>query len=263
MDFIIEYGRLGGDVNGDGFVNVDDAIAERRYLIDGVTDDINTNLTDVSRDGEVDVADIASIYNIINGNLPVNIPPYRTYFDDFVDGNGMSKSINKVTLDILLENVKSYTAFELGIVVPSHITIDGVELSDRCVGHELYFKQESSNIYSVMCFSPAGDEIEGSHGVLLSLDINSTKPITINDEIELQRIVFVDSQENVFRRYGRTLNILGITAVENIQVDDVNTPVDVYNTQGQLMRTGVPRNEATNGLPAGIYIVGGKKVIVR
>ena len=263
MDFIIEYGRLRGDVNSDGFVNVDDAIAERRYLVDGISDNINTNLTDVSRDGEVDVADIVSIYNIINGNLPVNIPPYRTYFDDFIDGNGVAEGSKKVTLNILLDNAKSYTAFELGIVVPSHISIDGVELSDRCVGHELYFKQESSNIYSILCFSPAGDEIEGSHGVLLSLDISSTKPITINDEIELQRTVFVDSQENVFRRYGRTLNILGITAVENIQVDDVNAPVDVYNTQGQLLRTGVPSHEATNGLPAGIYIVGGKKVIVR
>lgn len=39
--------------------------------------------------------------------------------------------------------------------------------------------------------------------------------------------------------------------------------VDVYSLQGLLIRRGVAREEATAGLPSGIYIVGGKKVIVR
>lgn len=37
--------------------------------------------------------------------------------------------------------------------------------------------------------------------------------------------------------------------------------VDVYNLQGMLLRHGVNRTDATNGLPRGIYIVGGKKVV--
>ena len=39
--------------------------------------------------------------------------------------------------------------------------------------------------------------------------------------------------------------------------------VSVYTLAGQLVRSGIDRSRATIGLPAGIYVVGGKKVLVR
>ena len=39
--------------------------------------------------------------------------------------------------------------------------------------------------------------------------------------------------------------------------------VSVYTLAGQLLRSGVDRSRATLGLPAGIYVVGGKKILVR
>ena len=44
---------------------------------------------------------------------------------------------------------------------------------------------------------------------------------------------------------------------------DDNGLVDVYNLQGIMVRSQVPSNEATQGLPAGIYIAGHRKVIVK
>ena len=44
---------------------------------------------------------------------------------------------------------------------------------------------------------------------------------------------------------------------------DDNGLVDVYNLQGIMVRSQVPSNEATQGLPAGIYIAGNRKVIVK
>ena len=54
------------------------------------------------------------------------------------------------------------------------------------------------------------------------------------------------------------------TGVKDISIDNSdNGPVDVYSVNGQLLRQGVDRNNATQGLPAGVYIVGGKKVLVK
>ena len=39
--------------------------------------------------------------------------------------------------------------------------------------------------------------------------------------------------------------------------------VSVYTLAGQLLRSGVDRSRATIGLPAGVYVVGSKKVLVR
>lgn len=53
-------------------------------------------------------------------------------------------------------------------------------------------------------------------------------------------------------------NPMGVEGVES-------TPdrlVDVFSMQGILLRSRVPQAEATEGLPSGIYIVGGKKTLV-
>ena len=42
-----------------------------------------------------------------------------------------------------------------------------------------------------------------------------------------------------------------------------NAKVNVYTLAGQLIQKGVSRNEATKSLPAGVYVIGNKKVIVR
>ena len=39
--------------------------------------------------------------------------------------------------------------------------------------------------------------------------------------------------------------------------------VDVYSITGVRLRAGVRANEATDGLCKGVYIVGGRKVVVR
>lgn len=53
-----------------------------------------------------------------------------------------------------------------------------------------------------------------------------------------------------------------VTAIENVTIEK-NEKVDVYTTSGVLVRKNVLFGTATNGLPAGIYIVGGQKVLVK
>ena len=53
-----------------------------------------------------------------------------------------------------------------------------------------------------------------------------------------------------------------VTAIGNVTLDK-NEKVDVYSTSGVLVRKNVQYGTATNGLPAGVYIVGGQKVLVK
>ncbi|MEZ3590629.1 MAG: hypothetical protein K1V84_06300 [Muribaculaceae bacterium] len=52
------------------------------------------------------------------------------------------------------------------------------------------------------------------------------------------------------------------TGIEAIDADITDRPVDVYNMQGILLRHDVAPDRATTDLPAGLYIVGNKKVLV-
>ena len=51
------------------------------------------------------------------------------------------------------------------------------------------------------------------------------------------------------------------TSIEKLQAQDA--VVDVYNTNGQMVKRGVRINEALGSLPAGVYVVGGAKVAVK
>ena len=54
-----------------------------------------------------------------------------------------------------------------------------------------------------------------------------------------------------------------ITAIDMLGIDMSKEFVNVYNTQGMLLKQGVRADEATKGLPSGIYIIGNKKVLVK
>ena len=53
-----------------------------------------------------------------------------------------------------------------------------------------------------------------------------------------------------------------VTAI-NKPVVVVNGKVDVYNLSGVLLRKGVDASKSTQGLPSGLYIVGGQKLLVK
>ncbi len=74
--------------------------------------------------------------------------------------------------------------------------------------------------------------------------------------------------EAPYQPSGIRISALRLTSVAGIdgvlaEGNSESTRVDVYNTQGVRVRSAVARGEATKGLPAGIYVVGGSKVLVK
>ncbi len=59
-----------------------------------------------------------------------------------------------------------------------------------------------------------------------------------------------------------TVTATNISGIESVAAD-AEAPVDVYTAAGVRVRTAVNAADATTGLPAGFYIVGTRKVIVR
>jgi hypothetical protein len=56
--------------------------------------------------------------------------------------------------------------------------------------------------------------------------------------------------------------VSGGTSVQNIKFNNPDAMVDVFNIAGVRVRKAVKASDATNGLDKGIYLVGGRKVVV-
>ena len=65
-------------------------------------------------------------------------------------------------------------------------------------------------------------------------------------------VVVVDENGNCVNKDGE--------AIDLTKSDKLPARVDIYDMQGRLLRTGVEPKSGLKSLPAGIYIVGGKKV---
>ena len=79
-----------------------------------------------------------------------------------------------------------------------------------------------------------------------------------------QTLLVVDA--NAYQPSGiriATVGLYDMAGVGDVALGDADQAVNVYSLQGVLLRSGVEPSAATTGLPAGIYIVGDKKITVR
>lgn len=113
-------------------------------------------------------------------------------------------------------------------------------------------------------FNANTGEIEGEELIADDEYTLSNGVTTFNTSYEkpVQAVLTNEAFENL---YLYTPLLYFSTAIEAVEADggDVNVPVTVYNLQGVAVRTNVLPAEATEGLSPGIYIVAGKKVLVR
>ena len=62
---------------------------------------------------------------------------------------------------------------------------------------------------------------------------------------------------------GVSVNNTLTSAIDTVTSDSDSKLVDVYNFQGILLRSGITAEEAKATLPAGFYIIGGEKVLIK
>ena len=113
----------------------------------------------------------------------------------------------------------------------------------------------------------------------LLIVVPASRTLQVGDEIEVFPTGFTSATGNVIVKCqcegdaiyefdASTLNSDGKVRVTSavtgiVPVIDADALVDVYAVDGTCLRTATPYREALRSLPAGIYVVGGRKVVVK
>ena len=182
----------------------------------------------------------------------------------FVDNN------EEVNLDVSLKNKrKNYTSLQFDIHLPEGISIahgsDGLpkvsfnqsrsELGD----HGVSISNITDGTYRVIIFSPHNSIITGSDGSLVSITVKASESIPEGSYVaEIDNVVTCDKELT-------TREILG----SNFKIN-VNIPSSIDDTViSRVVRHniytlhGTHAGSTTDGLDKGIYIIDGKKVVIR
>lgn len=233
-----------GDVNDDGTINVTDAICVVNHILEQEPPVFIEAAADVNGDNTINVTDAICIVNIILS-------------DESSAAKGMFMNSSMTTTDRLslengedgcyylnLTNSGRYAGFQFDVKLPEGMTIEEVALNNlRSADHVVSYTKLHNGDYRVVALSFSGTAFSGNEGELASIKINGNGSVVMKDV----RFVTTDLQEVAF-----DVNTTGIEVVDYSQLENRNS---VYDLQG--------RKVENRHLLQGIYIVNGKKIIVR
>ncbi len=241
-----------GDANGDGEVNVTDIVEMVNDIMERPSERFVEVAADMNVDGEVNVTDIVLVVNVIMGDDQVAAARSSMYRQASTADDQLTLTVgNGGALGLWLTNQAEYVAAQMDIRLSAGQTIEGVLLnSRRSADHLLTCDKISDGLYRVVVCSLTGSPLLDNSGELLSLNIGGEGTVTI------EHILFVttDADEKHFA---------DLTAGTTTGIDTIGAqpePMDVYTTDGRLVRR---QATSLSGLQKGMYIVNGKKQVVR
>ena len=249
-----------GDVNSDKKVNVTDVMCVANYIV-GITPEVFVEeAADVNASGSINITDLIAIANIAVGNssAPALMAPKAATNDvlsigDYDPATG--------TIAINLDNATPYAGFQMDVTLPQGLTLEGAELTGRAASHTLMTGANPDGSIRLLGFSINNDEIATGSDAIITLKVKANASLDAYENIIISDIFFTQSNEVESVLPNVTANAPVVTAISQVGSDSEG--VDVYYMKGVLVRQGVNPSEATKGLPTGVYVINGKKVLVK
>ena len=246
---IVVTNVIKGDANGDGEVNVSDIVEIVNYIMNKPSDKFVFAAADVNEDGEVNVTDIVKVVSIIMSSS--NNAPKRAAVAEMVDNDQLEMtSKDSQTLSLNLQNEGNYVASQFDVVLSAGQTLEGIQLnSKRMENHQMTYTKTGDNRYKVVIYSLNNAAYKGQSGELLNIKVAGSGDVSVED------ILFVTAgqMEKNFPPLRRGTTGISVTTKQA-------ETMDIYSIDGRLISK---QAKSTDGLEKGLYIINGKKQIVR
>lgn len=249
-----------GDVNGDKKVNVTDVMCVANYIV-GITPEVFVEeAADVNASGSINITDLIAIANIAVGNSSapaLNVAKAATSdvlsLGDYDPATG--------TIAIALDNATAYAGFQMDVALPQGLTLESAELTGRAASHTLMTGVNPDGSTRLLGFSLDNAEIAAGNDAIILLKVKANASLSSTDNITISDIFFTRANEVESVLPDVTTHATVVTAITHIAADGEG--VNVYDMKGVLLRQGVSPAQATQGLPTGVYVINGKKVLVK
>lgn len=205
---------------------------------------------------------------VLSSNAQINLDPTTatsasggaspwTFSNGCTIVNGSSKTYSTGTISTpsAFSGIKFSVGVQFTITLPAGTTVNSVLITgyDNYAGKRTYVSELNGVIYtdSLVNYFTAKDA--SGTPTICTNTITLANPATNNLTFTLAGLQAV-------------LKIVlnpSSTSVENPTIDiDLNQPVDVYTIEGRRIKTNVFRNQLTNELQNGVYIINNKKVVI-
>ena len=250
QDFnIVEFYE--GDVNVDSESDVLDVVDIARYVVGTPAETFVPILADIDDSGEVNIGDAVCLVNKIAGdqNFARSMAPRHT------DGEEMLTLAlqDDNSLSLALQNMRGYTAFQFDLYVPEDVDVMQMMLNaQRKQKHQLLYNKVEEGHWRVAAISTSNRTFLNNSGELLSFTLADA----LTDDVTISNIHFFtqDGGDYTFS----DISLSSTTAIANLSLSPSSKGGTIYDLSGRRMEVS-----SASMLPKGVYIIDGKKVIIK
>ena len=245
---MVEYPNC--DVNEDGYADMLDAVDVVKFVVGKPYERFDEYLADFDDDQFVTVADAVLLTRMIaDGKAAPNLNANPGLFDgeDIEESLTLTKDVNNV-VSLCLESSVPYTAFQFDLTLPGVDEIELARLSGRKSGHQLMWNKVGEDTYRFAAISFNNNIFRDVRGAIVN--IKGGNPDC--DEIKATNIVFITA-DGEMHRFGQVMAAMPTGIAEVIGEEQAASDNSFYTLSGvRVERPG-----------KGVYIVNGKKVIIK
>ena len=229
-----------GDANGDGSINIADAVATVTNILGQPADgNFYKYAADMNNDSVIDIFDVTMIVNaVFDANKPA---PALTRGGINVPAEAIRLTADANHIYMGIDQAQQYTAFQFDIDLPEGTSLVDVRLSGN-TDHQLSFVKRGDNQYRVVSLSMSNEVFSPTNGHLIQLQVSN---MAGEDNVKFSNMLFVTPAGNTVTGIDECLNATMAT-------DD-----NIYDLNGRYV--GNDRRQ----LSKGIYIINHKKVNIK
>ena len=225
-----------GDANGNGEVSVIDIVTSAQFIIFQDPDPFFFEAADLNNDEQITVTDLALIANLIlypTMNTPKRVPVVDLS-DNPMHGNDIQLNVGETrTVNITLDNLEEYSAFQLDVKLPSGLTASNFKMVNQSSRHSFITSEEKDGMIRVLCYSPSLAALNNGEKTLLTFDVTATG--------NTARDIIIDGIELVTTACQPVhLDALAISVNPSSTINEVSNSkrvaqIEYYNLAGQKL----------------------------
>lgn len=187
-EFMFGASWLRGDVNNDGEVNIADVNTLIDIILGGRFDDQTMLRADVNEDGEIGIADINAVIDIILN--PGSYAPVVIDTEDALHLNEVSlRPGEQRTLQLTLDNADNYSAVQCDIILPIGLSLLDVAASQ---GQATETRDLGDAWTRTIAYSMDKRRFDGEGKAVLTLTVRADEALAGTSQITVSNIVLAD-----------------------------------------------------------------------
>ena len=280
----INVNKVSGDANGNGYVNISDAVATVNYILGRTPDKFRFEAADTNNDGKISLIDVVNIIDLIL-NPVAEQQTGRSYkraatSSETLTADDATSTDGRLALPVAFNNTNAYTALQMDVELPAGATLESATLGDRASSHSVTWSKISDRKARIIAYSLSNATIDGTNGTLLTLNLVGNDAVDGTVAIVDAVAATADGTETAIGGGSANIGINGTTGIGTTTADGLNiyvadgalivesseaTTLAVYTTDGRLadrLQVAPGKNSYTT-FEAGMYIIGGKKIVIK